>query len=124
MVNATVSLPSQIPSIRFERGCQIWQLHDTFQELPERHLQRLGNLHQLADLRMGQAAFQGMNFLMGDAEDFSISRWLHDLTTRQLQGIKRGKRNWAGRGYAESTIAQWATAISSFYTAMESSSQG
>ena len=53
-----------------------------------------------------------------------ISRWLHDLTTRQLRGVNRGKRNWARCGYAESTVAQWAAAISSFYTTMETSSQG
>jgi len=53
-----------------------------------------------------------------------IGRWLHDLTTRQLRGVRRGKRNWARRGYAESTVAQWAAAISSFYTAMEATSQG
>lgn len=53
-----------------------------------------------------------------------ISHWLHDLTTRQVRGVQKGKRNWSRRGYAETTVAQWAAAISSFYTAMEASAQG
>jgi site-specific recombinase XerD len=33
-----------------------------------------------------------------------------------VNGIHRGKRNWSRRGYAESTIALWCSAISGFYS--------
>lgn len=46
-----------------------------------------------------------------------IGRWLSHLSSRSVQGIKRGRRDWQRRGYAEATIAQWAAAISSYYTA-------
>lgn len=66
--------------------------------------------------------FTGKHPLEITPED--IARWFVDLTTRRVQGVPRGKRNWARCGYAEATIAQWAAAISSFYTAMEALAQG
>lgn len=66
--------------------------------------------------------FTGKHPLEITPED--IARWLIDLTTRRVQGVPRGKRDWARCGYAEATIAQWAAAISSFYTTMEALAQG
>lgn len=66
--------------------------------------------------------FTGKHLLEITPED--IARWLIDLTSRRVQGVPRGKRDWARCGYAEATIAQWAAAISSFYMAMEALAQG
>ncbi len=61
--------------------------------------------------------FTGKTPLEITSED--VARWLDDLTTRRVEGVRRGKRDWARCGYAEATIAQWAAAISSYYTAGE-----
>ena len=90
----------------------------------ETWLSRLVGKTQNAYRRAWEDLFQFTGREPEEITPDDISRWLHDLSTRQLRGVKRGKRNWARRGYAESTAAQWAAAISSFYTAMETSSQG
>ena len=89
----------------------------------ETWLSRLVGKTQNAYRRAWEDLFQFTGREPEEITPDDISRWLHDLSTRKLRGVKRGKRNWARRGYAESTAAQWA-AISSFYTAMEASSQG
>jgi integrase len=90
----------------------------------ETWLSRLVGKTQNAYRRAWEDLFQFTGREPEEITPDDISRWLYDLSTRQLRGVKRGKRNWARRGYAESTAAQWAAAISSFYTAMEASSQG
>jgi integrase len=46
-----------------------------------------------------------------------VARWLADLHTRPISGVRRGKRDWSRRGYAAATIAQWCAAIHSYYAA-------
>jgi len=66
--------------------------------------------------------FTGKSLAELTVED--TARWLCDLAQRSVVGVRRGKRNWQRRGYAETTIAQWCAAISAFYASAYAANQG
>jgi len=66
--------------------------------------------------------FTGKSLAELSVED--AARWLHDLAQRSIVGVRRGKRDWHRRGYAETTIAQWCSAISAFYASAYAANQG
>jgi integrase len=67
-------------------------------------------------------SFTGKSLAELTAED--TARWLGDLAQRPVVGVRRGKRNWQRRGYAETTIAQWCSAISAFYASAYAANKG
>ncbi len=66
--------------------------------------------------------FTGKSLAELTAED--TARWLGDLAQRSVVGVRRGKRDWERRGYAETTIAQWCSAVSAFYASAHAANQG
>lgn len=52
------------------------------------------------------------------------ARGFRDLAQRSVVGVRRGKRDWHRCGYAETTIAQWFSAISTFYASAYAANQG
>ena len=66
--------------------------------------------------------FTGKSLAELTVED--TARWLRDLAQRSVSGVRRGKRDWYRRGYAETTIAEWCSAISAFYASAYAANQG
>ena len=67
-------------------------------------------------------SFTGKSLAELTVED--TTRWLRDLAQRSVVGVRRGKRDWQRRGYAETTIAQRCSAISAFYASAYAANQG